>query len=221
MGPKRLFVAAAAALLVAAPAAHATRATLRVTTGDRELVGPAPVKSGSALAYTDDTGTPHKLPANTVLGQLLAVAAVRDLAVGIHVSSFGAFVTGIGGVAPDPNKGFWELFVNDAPSQVGADTATIHRGDRVVWLLDPDFTAPGPAFLDLTVARRFRTHIRLHVTRVDEKGGTAAAGARVVVAGRALTANASGNVTVRTKGKFNARATLAGAFASQLLTVRV
>jgi hypothetical protein len=221
MGPKRLFVAAAAALLVAAPAAHATRATLRVTTGDRELVGPAPVKSGSALAYTDDTGTPHKLPANTVLGQLIAVAAVRGLPVGVHVSSFGGFVTAIGGVAPDPNKGFWELFVNDAPSQVGADQALIHHGDRIVWLLDPDFTTPGPAFLDLTLARRYRTHVRLHVVRVDEKGGTTAAGAKVRAAGRTLTANAAGNVTVRTRGRFTARATLEGAIASQVLTIRI
>jgi hypothetical protein len=217
----RLFVAALAALSVAVPAADAARATLRVTTGDRELVGPAPVKSGSALAYVDDTGTLHKLPPNTVLGQLIAVAAVRDFAVGVHVGTYGAFVTGIDGVVPDPNKGFWELFVNDAPSQVGADQAIIHHGDRVVWLLDPDFTTPGPAFLDLTVARRFSNHVRLHVARVDEKGSTVAAGARVVAAGRALVANAAGNVTVRTKGKFTARATLAGAFASELLAVRV
>jgi hypothetical protein len=221
MGPKRLFAATAVALLVAVPAANATRATLRVTTGDRELVGPAPEKSGSVLAYVDDTGTAHKLPANTVLGQLLAVSAVHDMAVGIHVSGFGAFVTGIGGVAPDPNKGFWELFVNDAPSPVGADQAIIHRGDRVVWLLDPDFTTPGPAFLDLTVARRFRNHVRLHVARVDEKGSTAGAGARVTAAGRTLTANAAGNVSVRAKGRFTARATLTGVVASQLLAVRV
>ncbi len=219
MKPIRLCSTVLAALLIAVPAASAARATVRVMTATADLIGPVPELSGAARSYVDDTGTVQVLPADTVMGQLVAVAAVHDLAVGVHVSSFGGYVTGIGGVTPDPTAGFWELFVNDAAATAGADQTTIHRGDEVVWVLDPDFTRPGPSFLDLNLVTRRRRRAVLHVTRVDETGAVPGAGAHLRVAGRRYVADARGNIVIRVAGRFRTRAWLAGSISSQRITV--
>jgi hypothetical protein len=219
MKPTRLCIAALAALLAGAPAAQAARATVRVMTAQREIIGPAPELSGAATAYVDDTGTAQKLPPDTVMGQLFAVAAVHDLAVSVHVGSQGGYVNSIGGVVPGMN-GFWELFVNDVSSATGADATTIHNGDSVVWVLDPDYTQPGPAFLDLKLVSRRHGRARLHVIRADEKGQAAAVGASVHVRGKWYPVDAGGNVTIKAHGSWNARARLAGAISSERLTVR-
>lgn len=220
MKPTRLCIATAVALLVCVPAAGAARGTVRVMTAEHDLIGPAPQLSGAVRAYLDDTDTAVTLPPGTVMGQLFAAAAVHDLAVSVHVSAFGGFVTAIGGVAPDPNAGFWELFVNDQPASVGADQTTLHTGDEVVWVLDPDFTTPGPSFLDLDMVRRRPGRAVLHVTRVDETGAAAAAGARVRVRGHWYTAGAGGDVTVRVRGAWSARARLSGSISSPVLSAR-
>jgi hypothetical protein len=49
--------------------------------------------------------------------------------------SFGDLVTGIDGIAPDPNH-FWAMYVNGEFSQVGASAYVTKNSDTIRWQID-------------------------------------------------------------------------------------
>src|SRR4051794_36074145 len=82
MRPSRAIVATLAVLAIAAPTAAAAPATIRVETVSRELV--PDVGSGSVRSYVDTTGAAHVLAPRTALGQIVALAAKRDVPVTVQ-----------------------------------------------------------------------------------------------------------------------------------------
>jgi len=213
MGLNRAVLAIAAVGIVITPAAQAARSAVRVTALAGDLV-PQTV-SGAARSYVDATGTPHALAANTALGQLAAVTATADVPLTVGYSSFGAYVSGIGELAY--GNAYWELFVDNRPSDAGAETTIVDPAKEIVWLLNPDYTKPDPTFLDLDRRRSSGGRVTLAVTR----SGTVpkpAAGARVRVNGRTYTADRAGIVRARVRGAWTARATAKGAAASERLS---
>jgi hypothetical protein len=210
MRPSRAIVATLALLAVAAPASAATP-TIRVETVARELV--PPVTNGSVRSYVDTAGAAHVLAPRTALGQIVALAARRD--VPVTVQFFASFNSGLlqrFGSGQSATGG-WQFTVNGVPSQVGADTAVVPSGAEVVWWLIDDFGKQGsflPLDLDL-VSKRANGDVRFRVTKFDTASGKVigAKGAALRVNGHNHTVPASGFVTVRVKpGKrFQARAT--------------
>lgn len=224
MRPTTARLIGAAAVLTLVPAGLAAGApcpSLRAESPARTVIPAAGVCS--SLAYLDTAGVPRALAPRTALGQLVAGASASGAGVGISFDAqLGGFVGSIGGVAPGPN-GFWELIVDDSASQTGASTTILRPRQEVVWLLDPDFNAPGPFVLDLDVVRAGAGVVVLTVKRTDGDTITPARGARVSVNGDVVRTNAKGRVRVRLGrgAEFAARATLAGSVRSQVRTGRV
>jgi hypothetical protein len=220
--PARLVGATLAlSLIPAGLAAGAPCPSLRAETPARTVIPVADVCS--SRAYLDSTDTPRALAPRTALGQLVAGASSRGLGLGISFDpQLGGFVTSIGGVAPGAT-GFWQLIVDNRSAQTGASTTILAARREVVWLLDPNFNAPGPFVLDLDVVRARGGVLALKAVRTDGTTITPARGARVRVNGTVLIANANGRATVRLgRGTaFTARATLTGSVRSQLRTGRV
>jgi hypothetical protein len=210
MRPKRAIVATLALLATAAPAAAAPP-TIRVETVSRELV--PPLTNGSARSYVDTAGAAHVLPARSALGQIVAVAARRD--VPVTVQFFASFNSGLlqRFASGRSATGGWQFTVNGVPSQVGADVATVPNGAEVVWWLIDDFGKQGallPLDLDL-VSKRPNGAVRFRVTRFDSGSGKVlgARGATLRVNGHNHVVPASGFVTVHVRPgtRFTARAT--------------
>lgn len=220
----RVLAAVTAALLAAPVAAQAAgpRATVRAMTVTQTVL-PGDHEVGSTRSYLDGAGVAHALVPNTVLGQLVAGAALEGAELGIgYNAQFGGFVDSIGGVTA-PAKGFWALYVDNASSSLGAESATIGDGQEVVWVLDPDFEVAGPTFLDLDPVRASAvpgtSRYTFGVTLAGGEKPVAAKGATVIVNGKRYTANARGRVTVelRSGTAWTARATLKGSIRSDTL----
>ena len=218
MRPRRALLATLALLAVAAPASAATP-TIRVETIARELV--PPVANGSVRSYVDTAGVPHVLAPRTALGQIVALAARRD--VPVTVQFFASFNSGLlqRFASGQSATGGWQFTVNGVPSQVGADTAVVPSGAEVVWWLIDDFGTQGaflPLDLDL-VSKRANGAVRFRVTRFDPTSGKVigAKGSTLRVNGRNRTVPASGFVTVHVRpGKrFQARATAPASIRSE------
>jgi hypothetical protein len=210
MRPRRAIVATLAVLAVAAPASAATP-TIRVETVSRELI--QPVRSGSVRSYVDTAGAAHALAPRTALGQIVALAARRD--VPVTVQFFASFNSGLlqRFASGQSATGGWQFTVDGVPSQVGADAAVIPRGAEVVWWLIDDFGTQGsflPLDLDL-VSKKANGDVRFRVTKFDAATGKVAGakGATLRVNGHNHAVSASGFVTVRVKPgtRFAARAT--------------
>lgn len=168
------------AACAATPAFGAQAARLRAITADGTNVLSVE-GAGATRAYLDNAGTPRALDPDTVLGLTVTAAATSDQPLDIgYQPSLGAFVNAIAGVAAPPT-GFWALYVDNAVAQVGGEKATFGRGSEIVWMLDPDFNTPGPAYLDLDVVRQRGRRIVFRVTRVDESGTKPALRAKVRV----------------------------------------
>ena len=218
MRPRRALLATLALLAVAAPASAATP-TIRVETIAREFV--PPVANGSVRSYVDTAGVPHVLAPRTALGQIVALAARRD--VPVTVQFFASFNSGLlqRFASGQSATGGWQFTVNGVPSQVGADTAVVPSGAEVVWWLIDDFGTQGaflPLDLDL-VSKRADGAVRFRVTRFDTTSGTVigAKGATLQVNGRNHTVSATGLVTVHVRPgtRFRARATAPASIRSE------
>jgi hypothetical protein len=219
MRPSRAIVATLAVLAVAAPASAATP-TIRVETVKRELT--QPVTSGSVRSYVDTAGAAHVLAPRTALGQIVALAARRD--VPVTVQFFASFNSGLlqrFANGQSSATGGWQFTVNGVPSQVGADTAVIPSGAEVVWWLIDDFGTQGsflPLDLDV-VSKKANGNIRFRITKFDPGTGKVAGakGATLRVNGHDHAVSASGLVTVHVKPgtRFGARATAPSAIRSE------
>lgn len=216
--------AAAAVALLVTPSAVAGGgcATLRVETIERTVLGSRAPAVCSARSYLDSAGTAHALAASTAMGQLVSATGWLGLALEVTFSDqLGGFVSAIGG-ASGGSTGFWSLYVDNRFSQEGAETATVSRGDEIVWVLDPDFNQAGPEFLDLDIVRARGGVVVAAVTRVGEQGTEPARGATLRVNGRRVTVGASGRATVRLRSgsRFTAQATQAGVIRSEVVSGR-
>jgi hypothetical protein len=221
MRPSRAIVATLAILAVAAPASAATP-TIRVETVARELVQPVP--SGSVRSYVDTAGAAHVLAPRTALGQIVALAARRD--VPVTVQFFASFNSGLlqRFASGQSATGGWQFTVDGVPSPVGADTAVIPSGAEVVWWLIDDFGKQGsflPLDLDL-VSKKANGAVRFRVTKFNSGTGkvVGARGATLRVNGHNHTVPASGFVTVRVRPgtRFSARATAPSTIRSERIS---
>ncbi len=206
---------------VAPTAAQAdTRAALRVTTVERQLFQID--AAGAARSWRDLDGRTHALPKNRALGQLVTGTSLFGRHLGVASTELGPFVQNIAGVAAR-DKAFWAFFVNNAFAPVGARDYELQRGDEVVWLLDPDFSKPGPNYLDLDLVAQRRSTATFRVTRVAASGDGYAArparGATVTMGGHGHRADRRGlvQVPVRRGMPFAARASERGSVASELI----
>lgn len=219
MTPTRLLAVAATVLLAAPAAADAAgiRASLRVETSQRTLVGPDGARVGATRSYLDTDGTAHALPANTALGQLVAGTGAAGVDLGVSFNAqFGGFVAAIGGQDAGTN-GFWAFYVDNVASSTGAETTFLARKPEYVWVLDSDFNKPGPFFLDLDVASRGPHSVTFRVTRAGGKRPAAARGATLTINGQRIAIPASGRLTIEAHGTWTARASLAGTISSEIL----
>jgi hypothetical protein len=126
----------------------ASAATLRVVAQTTTVFGAQATTVGSARAYLDTKGHAHALKANTALGQLVAAAGYvgAPLKAVYYPAYKSAVVTEIDGVNA-PKTGYWELFVNGYPSQVGAADLILKKTDSVVWVADTDYSAKNGPFV--------------------------------------------------------------------------
>jgi hypothetical protein len=215
-----LAVSAAVTSFAPATAQADARAGLRVTTVSRQLLQVDAI--GASRSWRDTNGLTYALPKDRALGQLVTGTALFGRHLGVASTPLGPFVQNIAGVAA-PEKGFWALFVNNTFATVGARDIELNRGDEVVWLLDPDYTRPGPNFLDLDLVSRRGGTATFRVTRVAATGDGYAArparGAAVTVGGHDHSVGRTGlvRVPVRRGLPFAARATERGTVPSELV----
>lgn len=211
-------VAAVAALVVAGPADAGARARLRVIEPGGIALGSTNPRVGAARAYLDAAGTPHALPADTALGQLVSATGWWGVGLGVPFNDqFGGFVQSIAGRQAGAS-GFWAFYVDGRAAAAGAETTTIADGQEVVWILDQDFNAPGPFFLDLDVVARRGRSITFRVTRAGGEQPEPAVGASIRVNRRVYRTGAKGTVRVTVpRQSWLARATLAGSAPSELV----
>ena len=218
----RVLVAAAVALLAIPAAAQAAnvRAGLRVVTEQKTLVGNDGALVGATRSYLDSAGTARALPENTALGQLVAGTAAAGLSVGIDYNEQFAqgFLSSIGGQPAAGGNAFWAYYVDNAAAQVGAEALILKKGQEIVWVLDPDFTAKGPYFLDLDAIPSGRHHVTFRVTRAGGDKPVPAKGAILTINGERFTVPANGRLAVDATGDWTARATLKGTIRSEQLS---
>jgi Domain of unknown function (DUF4430) len=158
--------------LVLSSAALAASVTVRVEGKTRTIFGSTPVKvqAGNPL---------EALEAASVLGEFHYV---------VTSSSFGDYVSQIGRYLASGSSG-WVFKVNGASPPVGADAATLHDGDTVLWYWATFGPAGGPPTLSLKAAGG-SCYL---VTKFDDAGHERpAAGADLHVDGRRVRANAGG-----------------------------
>ncbi|MGI9117187.1 MAG: DUF4430 domain-containing protein [Gaiellales bacterium] len=190
----------AAALGVAALLpATAGAATLRVVTPTKTVFGSTATQVGSARSYVDSKGHVHKLKRHTALGQLVAAAAYTGTALNaVYYPEYGsAVITRIDGVAA-PKTGYWELFVNGYPSQIGAADVILKKTDSVVWIADDDYSVnDGPFVYDLRSKTNADGTVTFTGWRIGGSKPIPATGQRLIVNG-ALTAplDAKGKLTL-------------------------
>lgn len=234
---RHLAVAAIALLALLAalslPASASAKADLRVVTADgktlaehRQYTHQTVVKTDpGAECFGEDTGGSgevYKDSARTAAGQLFDAARNVEALKPIGVSdffSFGLAICEIGGIDPSPS-GFWEVRVNHAAAQVGADQIPVNKGDEILWYEVTDFNDPPAPELALDAKPR-TTSSTLEVTVLEyENDGTSSPAVGASVNGAALPTNAQGKTTVAlTKGKTDLKATRAGAIPSNVESV--
>ncbi len=220
--PRRVLAAAVTGAAVlsgsaAASAAHGPIVEVRAVSTTRDVI--APTLSGTAQAYTDDAGVAHPLAGPTALGALVTAANGQGRNVtGTYYPSFSdMLVTTIAGVKPSSANGYWSFFLNGSPSQTGAGSTTVKKGDAVAFILENGTVAT--LVLDLSVRRVAKRSISFKVRTIGGKSPVATSGASVVVGKSTFTTNAKGIAVVPvTKARITtAYATLKGAVRSQTL----
>jgi hypothetical protein len=174
-------VAAAAALLALAPAAHAARVSIRVEGKTQTIYGKAP----------------RLVDAATPLDALLVASLAGEFHVNVRQTSFGPFVDHIGRFPAGGLSG-WIFKVNGASPPVGAADVTLRDGDRVLWYW-ADFDAStyaGPKTLTLR-----RTSARCYTAVAEDDAGAAgpATGIRIWVAGVRRGTDADGRFCVTSR----------------------
>ncbi|HVM16320.1 MAG TPA: DUF4430 domain-containing protein [Gaiellaceae bacterium] len=135
-----VLLAALAALLALAPAAHAAVVTVRVEGRTQTIWGKAP----------------QTVVADDALAALRAASLRGEFFVDVRQTSFGPYVSQIGRYPAGGLSG-WVFKVNGASPPVGADQVRLRDGDTVLWYwADFDastFAGPATLLLERTSAR--------------------------------------------------------------------
>ena len=193
-----MLLAALAALLALAPAAHAAVVTVRVEGRTQTIWGKAP----------------QTVLASNALEALQAASARGEFFVNVRQTSFGPYVDQIGRYPAGGLSG-WIFKVNGASPPVGADQVQLRDGDSVLWYwaeFDPTSFA-GPPTL---VLRRAAPRCYAAFQQDDNGGLRPAQGVRVWITGVPKGTSASGQFCVRgTRGLVHV--TRAGAVRSNAL----
>lgn len=216
------------------PASAGANADIRVVTADGTTLAEHRQYTHQTVVKTDPgaecfgkgsggSGEVYKDPAKTAAGQLFDAArnieALRPIGVS-DAFSFGLAICEIAGIDPSPS-GFWEIRVNHASAQVGADQVPVNKGDDILWYEVTDFTNPPAPELALQAKPR-TTSPTLEVTVLehDPSDGSSSPAVGATVTGAALPTNAQGKTTVAlAKGKTDLAATRAGSIPSNTETV--
>jgi hypothetical protein len=145
-----------------------------------------------------------------------------------YFDGLGHFVKTIMGEQPPSTEGFWTLWVNHKPAQVGACATELQEGDQVLFFLDSCHlvgntcsNAPVlPLALQAPAAVTAGSTAQVTVVRYDESGATAPVGGASV--GGTVT-DASGHATVSfpTPGSVELKAAKDGFARSETETVTV
>ncbi len=147
-GATALFLAALAITLTPAAVARssAPKVTVRIEGKSRTLLSATTVQTHSG-SITRGGAPRGACPASSAQGALNSSTKGRWS--GKYESSFKSyFVTKILGDTESGTKTFWELLVNDVPSQAGACGTKLHRGDKVLFAV---VTATGPTAFPIQV----------------------------------------------------------------------
>jgi hypothetical protein len=156
--------AAAAVVLVSAPAAFAARVHVRVEGKTQTIFG----------------ATEPAVAADTVLGALEAASARGEFYYHVTQFSFGAYVDQVGRYAA-AGAGGWGYKVDGAVVPAASDSIRLEDGARVVWYWTTFAETGGPPTLRLI--RQPRGCYRV-LAQDDEGRATAALGATLQVDGR-------------------------------------
>ena len=107
-----------------------------------------------------------------------------------------AMVTEIAGVRA-PKTGYWALFVNGSPAQLGAADVILKPTDSVVWIADTDYSAKnGPFVYDLASKDNGNGTVTFTGIRIGGTRPKPAAGVAITVNGTAVTLDAKGKATI-------------------------
>ncbi len=151
----------------------------------------------------------------TALDALETASTVGEFYVHISQLSFGPYVDQIG-LYPASGSSGWQFKVNGVSPPVGADSVTLHDGDRVLWYwaqLDPT-TFAGPRTL---VLKRTGPNCYAAFAQDDKGVETAAAGAAIHVGNKRTLTASNGRACVGPHRGLLVRATLGGAVRSNAL----
>ncbi|MFL5823803.1 MAG: DUF4430 domain-containing protein [Solirubrobacteraceae bacterium] len=116
---------------LAAGSASGPPVTIRIEGSSKTLLIPTRVRthSGSITKYGAPKG---KCPAHSAQGAL--DVATHGRWHGKWYDSYNEyFISSILGEKPPSTSDFWDIFVNNKPSSVGACDVTLHRGDQLVF----------------------------------------------------------------------------------------
>jgi len=197
---RRLIVLAGVALLVCALAAPALALRVKVRVEGKTTT----IFGSSEPTLTSGTNALTALDAASVAGEFY-----------YHVTatSFGPFVDQIG-LYPGAGTSGWSYKINGVSPPVGADQATLHEGDTVLWYWST-FSEQGGS---PTLLLRHRVHKRncyLAYSQNDLGIPSPAAGARLNVDGRSVKTKAGRGCVGKHRGLV--RATLPNAVRSNAL----
>jgi hypothetical protein len=85
----------------------------------------------------DDAADDSELSYEGVAGKTaLELLLAADPSATVQGEGDMAFVTGVGGVAANPDDEFWALYVNGEMAQVGAGSLVTETGDEITWKLE-------------------------------------------------------------------------------------
>lgn len=195
--------AACAAGLLATPAL-ALDTSIRVEGASANLVPESaiPIEGAGTATVFDSVGTETTVGRGTAFWQLVRATSSTGLGLGFtYFASFDAVL--VDRIGPDANAGSagWQYRVNRVAPSVGASSATLAQGDRVLWYYGG---ADAARELDLAVSSdrvSAGATFTATVTSFDAAGAAApAAGAVVRYGGTQATADAAGAVTLVAQG---------------------
>jgi len=90
----------------------------------------------TTLVIKDETDSPINI--SDFIGKTVLEATESSLEeIKTEGTGKNAYITSLNGKTADTNKNeFWELIINEKPSEVGAGSYIINKGDKIVWQIN-------------------------------------------------------------------------------------
>ncbi len=195
----------------AALAAGGSKVTVRVEGVSKTLLGPTVVQTHSGWITKD--GTPKGSCPDTSATGALDVATRHDW--GGSNDQFGLEITSIFGETHTfaSKKDFWEVFVNNVPSAVGACEQKLHKGDQLLFAAVSQTGTAYPIAIRAPHSATAGHRFNVKVVWFNAKGAAKPlAGAVVSLHGKSVKTKANGivGITERSPGTIAIRASHPG-----------